>query len=268
MLKENLLLGQYYLTESLLHRLDARSKILITLVYMVALFMSRSLLEYLILCLILIVSVMLSNIPIKTIWKGMRIILVFVVLTAVFNIFLTRGDEIWHLGVIKITREGLHKGLIMGSRLLLLVAFTSLLTLVTRPLDLTDGMERLLSPLSYLGIPTYELALIMSIALRFIPTILEELERIIMVQKARGADFHSRNLKKRVKQLMPLLVPLFVSAFRRADELALAMEAKGYSGGKNRSRWKVTRWRICDTISLLLFIFLWLVIIGLNSFVM
>lgn len=258
MLKDNLLLGQYFPVDSLLRRLDARAKILITLLYMMILFTAQSSIEYLVLAVLLSLVILLSRIPVKVLWKGMRIVMFFVVFTVLFNILFTQGEVLWRMGIFKVSREGLHNGMIMGARLLFLVAFTSLLTLSTKPLQLTEGFERLMTPLKFLGIPTYEIALILSIAIRFIPTILEELERIILAQKARGADLHSINLKRRVQQLMPLMVPLFVSAFRRADELALAMEAKGYSGGAGRSRWKVSRWSRRDTLSVAFFLIIWL----------
>lgn len=256
MLKDGLLIGQYYPASSLVHSLDARSKLMVTILYMVCLFTAKNPGDYALLSGIFMGIVLLARIPLGKIWRGMRMIFIFALLTVVFNIFLYPGEELWRWGFLKITREGLMHGALMGLRILLLVAFGTLLTLTTKPMDLTDGLERLMHPLSKIGVPAHEIAMIMSIALRFIPTILEELERIILAQRARGADFSSKNIKSRIQQLLPLLVPLFVSAFRRADELAEAMEAKCYQGGAGRSHWRRSRWQIKDTLALLFFILL------------
>lgn len=253
MLKDGFLIGQYHMAKSPVHSLDARSKLLITIIYMVALFVIKEPLDYAVLTGVLIICIFISNIPIRKIVKGMKIAFIFVVLTVVFNIFLTPGEEIWSWGFLKITKEGLLTGFLMGLRIMLLIAFGTILTLTTKPMDLTDGLERLMYPLSKIKVPTSEIAMIMSIALRFIPTILEELDRIMLAQRARGADFSSKNLKSRVKQLLPLIVPLFVSAFRRADELAEAMEAKCYQGGAERTHWNRTFWHWGDSLALALF---------------
>ncbi len=250
LLKENFLMGQYQPGHSCLHTLDARSKILATLLYMVALFLARSWQSYALMGLLFVLAVAVSRVSLRMLWKGLRVVMIFVLFTIILNFFIYPGEILWQWGFLKLTKEGLVQGLTMGYRLLLLVAIASILTLTTKPMDLTDGMERLLWPFSKVGLPSHEIAMIMSIALRFIPTILDELERIMLAQRARGADFSSKNIKTRVKQLLPLMVPLFVSAFRRADELALAMEAKCYHGGKGRTHWRRTLWRGGDTLLL------------------
>jgi energy-coupling factor transport system permease protein len=183
----------------------------------------------------------------------MKLIIFFVLLTVVMNGFFTPGEALWGWRSFTLTREGLIIGAVMGLRLLLLVSFASLLTLTTEPLALTDGLETLLKPARRIGVPAHEIAMMMTIALRFIPTILEEFDRIVLAQRARGADIAQGNIAKRLAAMMPLLVPLFVACFRRSDELAQAMEAKCYRGGEGRSRWRQSRWRAADTAYTALF---------------
>jgi energy-coupling factor transport system permease protein len=250
-LTDKLLLGQYYAADSAIHRLDARSKIMISLVFMATVFIASSRGAYLFLGCIFLFTLIMSKVPLRTLWRGLRAILFLAILTMLLHFFLTPGDYIWQWGTaLHISREGFYNGLTLSFRLVLLVCFASLLTLTTTPIELTDGMERLLTPLARLGVPAHEIAMMMSIALRFIPTILGELERIMAAQRARGADFTSGGIAKRAKAMIPLLVPLFVASFRRAEELAQAMEAKCYRGGKGRSRWRVSRWRPADSLCL------------------
>ncbi len=250
MLTDNLLIGQYYSAKSLVHGLNAKSKIIASMLYMIALFVVDSFIGYGFLSLVFISTLLLSRIPILVLLKGLKMIFFFCVLTWVLNAFFQPGQIIWQWQFLKLTVEGLIHGAAMALRLLLLVAFASLLTLTTTPLALTDGLEELLNPLRRFKVPAHEIAMIMSIALRFIPTILDEFERIILAQRARGANLSQGNILQRVKALLPLLVPLFVSAFRRADDLAQAMEAKCYRGGIGRTRFKLIPWQKQDSLYL------------------
>ncbi len=257
MFKDKLLLGQYYPASSVVHRLSAQSKIIASLLYMISLFVVDSWWGWSAMAVIFFAVQRLSKVPLRALWRGLRLIAIFCLITVGLNIFVYPSEQVlvsW--GKMHITEEGLSYGLAMGLRLLLLVAFASLLTFTTTPIALTDGLEALLKPLSVLKVPAQEIAMMMSIALRFIPTILEEFDRIILAQKARGADISQGKLLQRIKMFVPILVPLFVSAFRRADDLAQAMEAKCYQGGASRTRWKVTKWRHADTVTLVLFLLL------------
>ncbi len=235
MLKD-ITIGQYVPGNSLIHRLDPRTKIVAVFLYMVALFSSGDSTGYLIVTAFTISMVFLSKVPWLMILKGIRPLWIILVLTMGLHLFLTQGDIIWQMGFVKITQQGLRQGVFMTLRLVYLVTITSLLTLTTTPIALTDGIE---SVLKALFVPVaHELAMMMTIALRFIPTLIEETEKIMKAQMARGADFDSGGIVSRAKSLIPLLVPLFLSSFRRADELAMAMEARCYRGGENRTRMK------------------------------
>lgn len=238
--------GQYFPGSSLLHRLDPRTKILAVIVLSVTIFLPRSWTGYALTAGFILLSVMLAQIPIKFILRGLRPILVFLVITVVFNMLMTPGEVLLRLWKLSITREGIVLSLTAASRLILLIVSASLLTLTTSPIRLTDGLERLLRPLSPLGVPAHELALMMTIALRFIPTLTEEADRIMRAQMARGGDFQSGSLVKRIRGLIPVMVPLFVAAFRRADDLAIAMEARGYRGGEGRTRMKELQFSSLD----------------------
>lgn len=233
-----LTIGQYFPGTSLIHKLDPRTKIIAVVLLSVLIFLPKAWPGYAVLLAFSLLTVILSQVPIKFIVRGLRPILIILAITVVFNAFLTPGTAVWHLGKLAITREGLVLSGVAAIRLVLLVVTASLLTLTTSPIQLTDGLERLLRPLTPLGVPAHELALMMTIALRFIPTLADEADRIMRAQMARGADMQSGNLVNRVKALIPIMVPLFVAAFRRADELATAMEARGYRGGKGRTRMK------------------------------
>ena len=235
MLKD-ITLGQYYPVKSPVHSLDARVKILLSIAFMVAVFCVKGAVSYVVLAVFTAAIIKLSNIPFRFMLKGIKPIMFFIVFTAVLNVFLTGGTPIWQLGFLKITSEGLSYAALMVIRIVFLVFGTSLLTYTTSPIQLTDGLEALLRPFSKIGLPSHELAMMMSIALRFIPTLLEETDKIMKAQTARGADVESGNIVKRAKALIPLLVPLFISAFRRADELATAMECRCYHGGNNRTK--------------------------------
>lgn len=229
-------LGQYYPAESPLHRMDARVKILLTFAYIVMLFLVKGIPTMLLVAFLIFLLIKMSKVPFKFIFRGLKAIFFIITLTVVLNMFMLPGRTLVEFGIFKITYEGLYMAIFVGIRLVLLMFGSSLLTLTTKPLNLTDGIESILKPLEKIGVPAHELAMMMSIALRFIPTLLEETDKIMKAQMARGADFESGNIFKRAKAIIPLLVPLFVSAFRIARELAMAMEARCYRGGENRTR--------------------------------
>lgn len=235
---QSVTVGQYFPGSSLLHRMDPRTKILAVVVLSIAIFLPKAWPGYAVTAGFTLLAVMLSQVPVKFLLRGLRPILIFLGITLLFNIFLTPGEVVFRLWKLTITREGLVLSVTAATRLILLVISASLLTLTTSPIRLTDGMERLLRPLTPLGVPAHELALMMTIALRFIPTLIEEADRIMRAQTARGAAIGSGSAMNRIKGLVPVMVPLFVAAFRRADELATAMEARGYRGGQGRTRMK------------------------------
>ncbi len=249
MLKD-ITIGQYYPTGSSIHKLDPRTKILVTFALIIGLFIINTFIPYLYVVAFIAAAVYISKIPFKYIIKGLKPLKVIIIITFVINIFMTQGTPIFVMGPLKVTAEGVYQAFFMAIRLMLLVMGTSLLTLTTSPISLTDGIENLLNPFKKIGVPAHELAMMMTIALRFIPTLSEETDKIMKAQMARGADFESGNIISRAKSLVPLLVPLFISAFRRADELAMAMEARCYRGGDNRTRMKELKMTGKDTIAL------------------
>lgn len=243
-------IGQYIEGKSPVHRMDARVKILAAMLFIVLLFLIRSAAAYLVITLFLAAVVKLSGVPVKFIVRGLKPMLFILIFTVVINVLMTPGEsmvsfEIWRW-TLSVTREGVISGVYMLLRLVYLVIGTSLLTLTTSPLMLTDGIEALLNPLRVIKVPAHEIAMMMTIAIRFIPTLAEETDKIMKAQTARGADFESGSVMRRVRAMIPLLVPLFVSAFRRADELAVAMDSRCYRGGKNRTRMKQMRVGRCD----------------------
>lgn len=244
-------IGQYFPGKSAIHKMDPRIKILLSILYIVMLFVADNMWGLLLGVLFGFAAYLISRIPLSMIWKSMKPVVPIVIFTAVLNLFLSTGDPLWQWKFLKITREGIETVVFMSVRILCLIAGTSLLTYTTSPIALTDGIERLLSPLKKIKLPVHELAMMMTIALRFIPTLIEETDKIMSAQKARGADFETGNLIQRAKALLPLLVPLFVSAFRRADELAVAMECRCYHGDQGRTRMKQLEWRMRDTLALL-----------------
>ena len=235
MLKD-ITLGQYFPGNSVVHRLDARTKIIIVIVYIIALFQASGWIGYGTVTAVTFICIRISEIPIKSILKGIKPMIFIIALTAILNIFYTQGTPILPGWII--TWEGLERAAQMILRITLLIMGTFLLTYTTSPMELTDGLEKLMSPLKKIKVPVHELTLMMSMALRFIPTLIEETDKIMSAQKARGADFETGSLVQRTKALLPVLVPLFVSAFRRADELAVAMESRCYHGGEGRTRMK------------------------------
>lgn len=235
MLKD-ITLGQYYPTDSRIHKLDPRVKIMFTFVFMVTIFMINKFYPFVFIVAFLMLLSKSSAVPGKFLIKGVKPLWPLLLITFFINALLTQGEILWSIGFLKITHEGLRLGMFMIIRLVLLIVGTSLLTLTTSPIELTDGIEKLLNPFKKIGLPAHEIAMMMTIALRFIPTLLEETDKIMKAQMARGADFESRNIVERAKSLVPLLVPLFISAFRRADELAMAMESRCYRGGEGKTR--------------------------------
>lgn len=237
MLKD-ITIGQYVPRDSVIHALDPRTKIILTTLYIVILFAVNTPIGYGLIAFLSLVVILLSRLPLKYVLRGLKPLLWIIAFTFILNLFMNHGKVIATLGPLKITQEGLRLAVFMSLRVIFLVLTTSLLTLTTSPITLTDGIERLLNPFRKIGVPAHELAMMMTIALRFIPTLLEETEKIMKAQMARGADFESGNIIQRAKSLVPVLVPLFISAFRRADDLAMAMEARCYRGGENRTRMK------------------------------
>jgi len=234
----NISFGQYIPGKSLVHDFDPRIKILGCLLIIISLFLISHFWGYLVLGILLLLGIILSNIHPRFVFRGLRAILYIIIFTLILHLFMTQGETIFRWGFLKITREGLINGLFVSCRLFLLILTTSLLTLTTSPISLTDGIEKLLTYFKFMGLPAHEIAMMMTIALRFIPTLLEETEKIMKAQISRGADFDSGSIINRTKNLIPILVPLFVNAFRRADELAIAMEAKGYRGGEGRTHYR------------------------------
>ena len=250
MLKD-ITLGQYYPGDTLIHRLDPRTKLILTMVYIVALFTAIVYAGYALVFLFLAVSILISRIRLKTILSGLKPLIIIVLITGILNLFYTKGEHLLvHFWRISIYWEGVETAVFMALRIMFLITGTLLLTYTTSPLQLTDGLESLLGPLKKLRLPVHELAMMMSIALRFIPTLIEETDKIMSAQRARGADFESGGLIAKAKAMLPLLIPLFVSAFRRADELATAMESRCYHGGEGRTRMKQLRMERRDWIAL------------------
>ncbi len=247
---KDITIGQYVEGSSFIHKMDARVKILLTLFYIAILFVIKSPLAYAAFFLFSAFLVFLSQVPPRYILRGLKPMLYILIFTAIINLFMTQGTTVlWEFPywrALKITKEGLATAGLMVLRLVLLVVGTSLLTLTTSPLMLTDGIEKLLSPFSIIKVPAHEIAMMMTIAIRFIPTLSEETEKIMKAQTARGADFESGNILRRARAMVPLLVPLFISAFRRADELAVAMDSRCYHGGKNRTRMKQMKMTMRD----------------------
>ena len=251
MLKD-ITLGQYFPGSTVVHRLDPRTKLLMVVLYIVALFLAKWWVSYGLMLAFLVTAVVLSRIRPKTLFRGLKPLLIIIIFTALINLFYSDGQVLVQFWIFRITREGILQAVFLVLRIMMLVMGTFLLTYTTSPIALTDGLESLLSPLKKIRFPVHELAMMMSIALRFIPTLIEETDKIISAQKARGADFETGNLIRRAKALVPILVPLFVSAFRRADELATAMECRCYHGGEGRTKMKQLHYRLRDVVTLLL----------------
>lgn len=246
MLKD-ITLGQFFPGKSPIHRMDPRTKLILTVVYIVALFLAENWISYLVMMAFLVSCIKISSIPPKSIVRGMKPLIFILMFTAILNLFYTDGGIVLvRLGSLAITTEGLKRAFFMIWRIMMLISGTFLLTYTTSPISLTDGLESLLNPLKKIHVPVHELAMMMSIALRFIPTLIEETDKIMNAQKARGADFENGSIIDRAKALVPVLVPLFISAFRRADELATAMECRCYQGGEGRTKMKLLRYSRVD----------------------
>ena len=249
MLKD-ITLGQYFPGDSFVHKLDPRTKLLMVVIYIIALFLAEGFVGYGVMIAVTAGFVALSKVPPKSMFRGLKPVILIIVLTAVLNIFYTDGNVLVQVWKLKITDAGLIRALFMVLRIVMLICGTFLLTYTTAPVALTDGMEMLLNPLKKLKVPVHEMSMMMSMALRFIPTLIEETDKIMSAQKARGADFETGSLMDRARALLPILVPLFVSAFRRADELAIAMESRCYNGGAGRTRMKQLRFAGRDYLAL------------------
>lgn len=258
-------IGQYFPSDSPLHRLDARVKLVITLLYIVSLFLIKSFIGYAFVIIALAIVIKVSKVPFKFMVKGLKSLVLIIIFTALINVFTVKGGEtlvtFWKLSI---TTEGVFFAIKMALRIILLIIGSSLLTLTTTPIKLTDGIEALLKPLSKIGVPAHDIAMMMTIALRFIPTLLDETDKIIKAQQARGADFDTGRLRDKARALVPILVPLFISAFRRADELAMAMESRCYNGGANRTRMNVMKVTSIDYTAIILFVVYWVVIIAMR----
>ncbi|HHV26627.1 energy-coupling factor transporter transmembrane protein EcfT [Anaerosalibacter bizertensis] len=251
MLKD-ITIGQFFPGDTIVHKLDPRVKILITFVFIISLFFINKFYPYIFILGFILTTIKLSEVPFKYVLKGLKPLRFILIITFVINVFMTKGVVLFNIGPLEVTREGLNQAIFMALRLIFLIMGTSLLTLTTSPISLTDGIEKLLNPLKVIGLPAHELAMMMTIALRFIPTLLEETDKIMKAQMARGADFESGNILNRAKNLVPLLVPLFVNSFRRADELAMAMEARCYRGGEHRTRLNEIKIERIDYIAMII----------------
>ena len=254
-------IGQYYPADSVIHRLDPRVKLFATLFYVISLFCVKGVVGFLVVTIALAGVIVLSKVPFKFMVKGLKAIMILMLITALFNLFLTPGEVLVSFWILEITKEGLQNAVLMTFRLIYLILGTSIMTLTTTPNQLTDGLEEALRPLNKIKVPVHAIAMMMSIALRFIPILIEETDKIMKAQMARGADFENGNMLKRVKNMIPLLVPLFVSAFRRADDLAMAMEARCYNGGAGRTKMKPLTYVRRDYIAYVVVIFYFVLIL-------
>ena len=265
MLKD-ITLGQYYQEDSIIHRLDPRVKLVGTVLFMISLFLFNNFIGYGLAAVFLFGAIKMSKVPFKYMVRGMKAIFMLLLITVFYNLFLTKGDVLWEWWILRQTKQGIEIALYMMIRLMLLIIGSSLMTLTTTPNQLTDGIESLLSPLKIFKVPVHEVAMMMSIALRFIPILMEETDKIMKAQIARGAQFESKNLFKKAKALVPLLVPLLISAFRRANDLALAMEARCYRGGEGRSKMKPLKYQKRDVIAYLVMVVYMIALVCIGIF--
>ncbi|QED45975.1 energy-coupling factor transporter transmembrane component T family protein [Cytobacillus dafuensis] len=263
---EKMIFGRYVPAQSFIHKMDPRSKLLLIFLFVCIVFIANNTVTYALLVVYTFFMVSLSKVPFRFIIAGLKPVLWLVLFTMLLHLFLTKeGEIIFQAGWFKIYEEGLRQGIFISMRFFLLILMTSILTLTTTPIEITDGLESLLHPLNKVKFPVHELALMMSISLRFIPTLMQETDKIMKAQTARGVDFTSGPIKERVKAIIPLLIPLFVSSFKRAEELATAMEARGYRGGEGRTKYRQLSWRFNDTIMLLLLVLLTLLLFLLRT---
>lgn len=247
-------IGQYYQSDSVIHKLDSRTKLFATFIYLIMLFVSSNIVAYIFATVFLIAMIKISRVPFKFIFRGLKAIFMILFISVFFNVFFTSGRVVFSCGIIKVTYEGLVKAGLMGYRFVLLIVGSSLLTLTTTPNNLTDGLEKSLGFLKKVRIPVHEIAMMMSIALRFIPILMEETDKIMKAQTARGADFETGNILRRAKSMIPILVPLFVSSFRRANDLAIAMDARCYKGGEGRTKMKPLKYNTMDYVGYIIVI--------------
>ena len=260
-------IGQYYPADSVLHKLDPRVKLAATLIFIISLFVFRSPEAYMAATVFLGAVIYISKVPLKFMMRGLKSIILLLMITVVFNLFLTPGTAVIRIWRLQITKEGIVTAVSMAVRLIYLIVGASVMTLTTTPNDLTDGLEKALTPLKKIRVPVHEISMMMSIALRFIPILLEETDKIMKAQMARGADFESGNLIQRAKAMLPILVPLFVSAFRRANDLAMAMEARCYHGGDGRTKMKPLRYKGRDRLAYALTLLYVVIIFAVGRFV-
>lgn len=263
---EKMIFGRYVPAQSIIHRMDPRSKLILIFLFVCVVFIANNVYTYAALIIYTFAMILLSKVPVRFIIAGLKPVFLLVIFTLILHLFLTReGAIIFELGPITIYEEGLRQGIFISLRFFLLILMTSILTLTTTPIEITDGLETLLGPLKKVKFPVHELALMMSISLRFIPTLMGETDKIMKAQTARGVDFSGGPIKERVKAVIPLLIPLFVSSFKRAEELATAMEARGYRGGEGRTKYRQLSWRMTDTMMLLLLAALSVILILLRT---
>lgn len=263
---EKMIFGRYVPAESPMHRMDPRSKLVLVFLFVCIVFIANNAITYGLLTLYTFFMVFSSKVPVRFLFGGLKLVLWLVLFTLILHLFFTReGEIIVQWGWLTIYEEGLKQGIFISMRFFLLILMTSLLTLTTTPIEITDGIEELLAPLKKIKFPVHELALMMSISLRFIPTLMQETDKIMKAQMARGVEFSSGPIKERVKAIIPLLIPLFISSFKRAEELAVAMEARGYQGGEGRTKYRLLKWRVLDSAMLILLLALATTLVFLRS---
>ncbi|MCS0790909.1 energy-coupling factor transporter transmembrane protein EcfT [Cytobacillus firmus] len=263
---DKMIFGRYVPAKSVLHRMDPRSKLVLIFLFVCIVFLANNMLTYGLLTVYTFLMIALSKVPFRFIYTGLKPVLLLVIFTLFLHLFLTKeGEVLFRFGWITIYEEGLRQGIFISLRFFLLILMTSILTLTTTPIEITDGLESLLAPLNKIKFPVHELALMMSISLRFIPTLMQETDKIMKAQTARGVDFSSGPIKERIKAIIPLLIPLFVSSFKRAEELAVAMESRGYRGGEGRTKYRQLNWGLKDTAMLAMLAVLTLVLILLRT---
>lgn len=263
---ENMIFGRYIPLDSTLHRMDPRAKLLLVFLYIAVVFIPNNVITYTILIIYTLLMIFASKVRLGFLLDGLKIILWLILFTLILHLFLTKGgDVLFQIGPIEVYEGGVRQGIFISLRFFLLVIMTSLLTITTTPIEITDGIEYLLNPLKKIHFPVHELALMMSISLRFIPTLMQETDKIMKAQTARGVEFSTGPFKERIKAVIPLLIPLFISSFKRAEELAVAMEARGYRGGEGRTKYRQLHWRTADTLMLLLLFLLTIILFLLRS---
>jgi energy-coupling factor transport system permease protein len=259
---ENMIFGRFVPIDSFIHRMDPRSKLLLVFLFVCIVFLANNTITYLLLGIFTIFMLTLSKVPFRFLYAGLKPVIFLVIFTLTLHLFLTKeGNLLFKLGWVEIYDEGLRQGIFISLRFFYLILITSLLTLTTTPIEITDGLETLLEPLKKIKFPVHEMALMMSISLRFIPTLMQETDKIMKAQMARGVEFSSGPIKERLKAIVPLLIPLFVSSFKRAEELAIAMEARGYRGGEGRTKYRELTWSYIDTLILALMAILTILLI-------